>query len=107
MKLIMAIVNNDDANRVQKALATEGFSVTKLATTGGFLMAGNTTFIAGTEDERVEHFFEILRKFSKRRLEKIETINISDGAFIPPTSTEIMVGGATVFVMNIERYEKM
>ena len=107
MKLVMAIVNNDDSNRVQKALASGGFSATKLATTGGFLMSGNTTFIIGTEDERVTALIDILRIHSKRRYERLETVNVSDGSFIAPTSTEIMVGGATVFVMNVERFEKI
>ncbi len=50
MKLILAIVSNDDSGAVSSALTREGYSVTKLATTGGFLMAGNTTFIAGVDD---------------------------------------------------------
>ena len=107
MKLVMAVVNNDDSNRVQKALAIGGFSATKLATTGGFLMSGNTTFIIGTEDERVSSLIEILREHSKKRFERIETVNVSDGAFVAPVSSEIMVGGATVFVMNVERFEKI
>ena len=45
MKLIFAIVNKDDSGSVSSALTRAGFSVTKLATTGGFLMAGNTTFL--------------------------------------------------------------
>ena len=53
MKLIFAIVNKDDSGSVSSALTRAGFSVTKLATTGGFLMAGNTTFLVGTDDSRV------------------------------------------------------
>ena len=107
MKLVMAIVNNDDANRVQKALANGGFFATKLATTGGFLMAGNTTFIIGAEDEKIEAILEILRQHSKRRYERLETINVSDGSFSAPAATEVMVGGATVFVLDVERFEKI
>ena len=54
MKLIIAIVSNDDANKVQSELTKNGFSITKLATTGGFLMSGNTTLICGTQDEKVD-----------------------------------------------------
>ena len=50
MKLILAIVNNDDSAIAASALTKEGFFVTKLSTTGGFLMVGNTTFLIGTED---------------------------------------------------------
>ena len=51
MKLIFAIVNNDDAGAVSASLTKEGYQITKLATTGGFLLSGNTTFICGTEDD--------------------------------------------------------
>ena len=55
MKLVLAIVSKDDSSMVSSALTQEGFSVTKLATTGGFLMAGNTTFISGVEDDQEGH----------------------------------------------------
>ena len=51
MKLILAIVNNEDSAIAASALTKEGFLVTKLSTTGGFLMVGNTTFLIGTEEE--------------------------------------------------------
>ena len=51
MKLILAIVSNDDSSKVSSALTKNHFSVTKLATTGGFLLSGNTTFLIGTQDE--------------------------------------------------------
>ena len=67
MKLVLAIVSKDDSSMVSSALTQEGFSVTKLATTGGFLMAGNTTFISGVEDDQVEKVIDIIRKQSSRR----------------------------------------
>ena len=54
MKLIFAIVSNDDSSKVSKELTKNRFSVTRLATTGGFLMAGHTTFLIGTEDDKVD-----------------------------------------------------
>ena len=54
MKLIIAIVNNDDSAVVASALTKENFTVPKLSTTGGFLMVGTTTLLIGTEDERVD-----------------------------------------------------
>ena len=53
MKLVIAIVQDKDSNRLSNALVREGFRATKLASTGGFLRAGNTTFMIGIEDERV------------------------------------------------------
>ena len=52
MKLIVAIVQDEDAGRLVSALMDKGFGVTKLATTGGFLRAGNTTLISGVEDDK-------------------------------------------------------
>ncbi|MBQ5756282.1 MAG: cyclic-di-AMP receptor, partial [Erysipelotrichaceae bacterium] len=69
MKLIMAIVSNDDASSVISSLNAERYQVTRLATTGGFLRAGNTTIIAGTEDEKVDYCIELIGKESKRRTE--------------------------------------
>ena len=52
MKLIYAIINSDDAQRVQTKLTKQGYTVTKLASTGGFLKVGNTTFLIGVEEAR-------------------------------------------------------
>ncbi|MFR5865284.1 MAG: cyclic-di-AMP receptor [Acutalibacteraceae bacterium] len=61
-KLVLAIINNDDSTIAASALNAEGFFVTKLSTTGGFLMVGNTTLLIGTEDGRVERIKEILSR---------------------------------------------
>lgn len=71
MKLIFAIVNKDDSNVVSSALTRGGFSVTKLATTGGFLQAGNTTFLVGTDDTRVDEVLSIIEKHSKKRTQMV------------------------------------
>ena len=68
MKLIIAIVNNDDAHFVNTGLTSEGFHITKVSSTGGFLLNGNSTFFIGTEDDRVERALEIIRVHSKKRV---------------------------------------
>ena len=67
MKLILAIVNNDDSAKASSALTEAGFSVTRLSTTGGFLMVGNTTFLIGTDDEAAPKAIEILREHCTTR----------------------------------------
>jgi len=106
MKLVLAIVNKDDSSTVSSALTKEGFSVTKLATTGGFLMSGNTTFLVGVDDNRVDEVLSVVEKHSKKRSQMIPgtVYGNTDFASIP---VEVDVGGATVFVLNIERYERM
>ena len=62
MKLIVAIVQDEDAGRLVSALMDKGFGVTKLATTGGFLRAGNTTLISGVEDEKLDAALAVIEK---------------------------------------------
>lgn len=107
MKLIIAIVNHDDANAVTRALTQAGFSSTKLSTTGGFLMAGNMTLLIGTEDERVDDCIKVISRCCKQRTEIVPgTASIGVG-LETAMPIEVTVGGATIFVTNVERFEKL
>ena len=77
MKLILAIVNNEDSALASAALTEAGFTVTRLSTTGGFLMVGNTTFLIGTEDEDTERAIDILKKHCKKKINVLSYIMIS------------------------------
>ncbi len=105
MKLVFAIVNKDDSNMVASALIRAGFPTTKLATTGGFLKAGNTTFLLGLEDDRVDEALEVVKKYSKKRTQMVSS-NIYGGSEYTTFPEEVTVGGATVFVTDVNRYEK-
>ena len=107
MKLILAIINHDDANTVTQALTKKGFSSTKLATTGGFLMAGNTTFISGVEDDQVDKVIEIIRKQSSRRTQIVPSTSTMDVGMYSSFPVEVTVGGSTIFVLNVDRFEKV
>ncbi len=107
MKLILAIVGKDDANIVMDALTEQKFQVTKLATTGGFLRAGNTTLLTGVEDGKVSKVIDIISQYSSKRT------HIMSGAMpmdldvnISPTF-EVTTGGATIFVLDVDQYEKV
>ena len=107
MKLITAIVNKEDAKQVCNHLIQEGFSVTRLSTTGGFLMAGNMTLMIGTEGERVDDCIACISKCCKQRTEIVPgaaSIGLGLESAMP---IEVTVGGATVFVTNVERFEKL
>ncbi len=106
MKLVLAIVNNDDSSAVSANLMKNGFSVTKLATTGGFLKAGNTTFLCGVEDDRVDEVTEIIRKQSKRRTQMVPTTTFYDAGMYAAYPVEVTVGGATIFVLNVDHFER-
>ena len=67
MKLIIAIINHDDAKAVTQALTKNGFSSTKLATTGGFLMSGNATILVGVDEEKVSEAIAVIKEKSHSR----------------------------------------
>lgn len=107
MKLIIAIVNNDDSHEVHRELTKSGYYLTKLATTGGFLQKGNTTFLIGTEDDLVEKALSIIQENSKKRMEKAPIASFSDlGSFSTVQMIDVQVGGATVFVVDVDQFQK-
>ena len=67
MKLVFAIVNSDDASTVSNELTKKGYIVTKLSTKGGFLKVGNTTFLIGVEEEKVDDVIDTIRAYSSKR----------------------------------------
>lgn len=109
MKLVFAIVSNDDGNVVMRELNNEGFSVTKMASTGGFLRKGNTTLLVGTEEEKVDDAIKVISKFSAKRKQIVFTPEpyISGAVGYSSLPAEVEVGGATIFVVDVERFEKI
>lgn len=104
MKLVLSIVNNDDAAEVSAALTEGGFQVTRLATTGGFLKKGNTTFMTGTDDEKVDTVIDIISKKSSKRHQLLpSTLNL-DMNLHSSLPYEVSIGGATIFVMDVESF---
>ena len=106
-KLIIAIVSNEDSTAASRALTKGGFSVTRLATTGGFLMAGNMTLLICTDDERVDECIGIISNCCKQRTEIVPgtaTMGLGIESAMP---MQVTVGGATIMVTNVERFEKL
>jgi uncharacterized protein YaaQ len=107
MKLVIAIVQDKDSSRLSNALIKEGFRATKLASTGGFLRAGNTTFMIGIEDDRVQEVMQVIKANCKIREQLVTPVSPMGGttdSYIP-FPVEVQVGGAAVFVMPVERFE--
>ena len=107
MKLVLAIVANDDASSVTSSLNNENFTVTRLATTGGFLKAGNTTIIVGVEASEVDRCLEILERESEKRTEVVPSSASYDMGRFASFPIEVQVGGATVFVIDVEQFHKL
>ena len=107
MKLIFAIVGSDDSHAVSTALTRSGYSVTKLATTGGFLRAGNTTFLIGVEDEKVDTVIDIISTYSRQRTQTMPDPSVYGMGMYANYPVEIKIGGATVFVVDVEKFIKL
>lgn len=107
MKLIIAIVSNDDSHACSNALTKENFSVTKLSTTGGFLKMGNTTLLVGTDDDQVNTCIDIIKEQSKQRTEMVPSTAAYDIGRFATFPVEVTVGGATIFVVDVEQFIKV
>ena len=107
MKMIIAIVSAEDAHRVSKHLTSHGFSATRLATTGGFLATGNTTFLIGGEEEKLDEALNVIRNHSETRTRFVPVTGVTPHSAYSPAPIEVTVGGATVFVLDVEQFIKM
>jgi uncharacterized protein YaaQ len=107
MKLIIAIVSNDDSHSLSNALTKENFSVTKLSTTGGFLKIGNSTLLIGTQDDLVQKCIDIIKEESKQRTEMVPSTASYDIGRFASFPVEVNVGGATIFVVDVEQFIKV
>ena len=106
MKLITAVISKKDSDEVCQALAEGGFYFTKMSTSGGFLSAGNTTLLIGTEADKVKTAVGIIRSHCSKRVENVtSTMQLASRAV--SNLSEVVVGGATVFVTEVEEFEKM
>lgn len=108
MKLIMSIVNTDDARDLVEALLREGYRATTISTTGGFLREGNSTVLSGVEDDQVAAVLDIIRENCHTRIQYVNPLPpaIEPGELYMPTPMEVEVGGATVFIFNVDRFER-
>ena len=106
MKLITAVISKKDSDTVCQALTEGGFYFTKMVSSGGFLRSGNTTVLIGTEDGKVKSAISIIREHCSRRTENVST-PIASATAAPGGMSQVVVGGATVFVTPVEEFEKM
>ena len=106
MKMILAIVQADDAGKIMKGLVEAGHRVTRVATEGGWLKRENVTLLLGVDDEKVEDVVAVLKKTGRKRTAYISVPREVPGA-LNAQVIDVEVGGATVFVMNVERFEHM
>lgn len=109
MKLIISIVQDDDALDLVEDLTEKGYGVTKLATTGGFLKSGNTTLLTGVNAEKVDEVIEVIKSRCKTREEVISAMPpvIGVSGNMMPYPVYIKAGGATIFVVDVDKFIKV
>ena len=109
MKLVIAVVQQEDAAQTVQALSGAGISVTRFNSSGGFLQQGNATLLIGVDEERVEQVVTLIRENCRERNRYLTPMPpmVEPGEFFMPYPVEVQVGGATVFVLNVESFEKL
>jgi len=108
MKLIVAIVHADDASSLVKALAAGGYGVTHVKSAGGFLRRQNAMVFVGVPVRDVDRVLDVVRDHCHARTEAVSPLPpiIEPGEIYMPFPMEVEVGGATIFVLDVERFEK-
>jgi uncharacterized protein YaaQ len=109
MKLVFAIVHNDDAGKLTDALRDNNYQFTLISTTGGFLREGNSTILIGVDLDKLEDVLTLIRSNCVTRSQFVNPMPpvMEPGELYLAQPVEVQVGGATVFVVHVERFEKL
>jgi uncharacterized protein YaaQ len=103
MKLIAAIVQDRDADRLLNALMETGFRATKIHTTGGFLRGSSNLILIGVEPEKVDQAIDVIRGHCRSRT---QLVHPNDAPYLA-APLEVRIGGAIIFVWELETYERL
>lgn len=106
MKMVIAIVQDDDSLDLIDTLTDKNFRVTKLATTGGFLKSGNTTLLIGVEKEKIDEVMGLIKDVCEKRTEVVASPSPLTGTpgLYMQYPIEVEVGGATIFVIDVDQF---
>ena len=106
-KLLVVIAANDDADSLIQKLVQRGYPATKVSSTGGFLRRGNATILSGVDADDVENVLAIIRAECRARTEFLpaQALPFPESIY-PAEPVQVRVGGAIVFVVPVERFEK-
>jgi len=109
MKLVIAVVHEKDQRHIQDSLLEHGVQFTNVASTGGFLREGNVTLMIGVEPEQVDEVVEVVRESCQTREQYVNVMppTMEPVGTVIPSPVKVMVGGAIIFVVDVERFEKV
>jgi uncharacterized protein YaaQ len=107
-KLLIVITTDADGDTLIQKLVERGYPATKVSSTGGFLRRGNATVLSGVDAEDVENVLAVIRNECKPRTEFVpaQALPFPESIY-PAEPVEVRTGGAIVFVVPVERFEKM
>jgi uncharacterized protein YaaQ len=108
LKLVVAVVHNRDKGRVVEDLIRNGFKFTIIGSTGGFLKEGNTTFLVGTDEEQKETLLRLVQQYCQMREQMVNVLppDATPVGPLVPNPIKVPVGGAIVFVLDVEQFER-
>jgi uncharacterized protein YaaQ len=109
MKLVIAVVHSDDAGTLVDALTEKEYRVTRLQSQGGFLKQSNASVMVGVDDAKVDEVLGIIKETCHARTQYINPTPpiMEPGEFYMPYPVEVQLGGATVFVLPVERLQRL
>ncbi|MCD7928500.1 MAG: cyclic-di-AMP receptor [Oscillospiraceae bacterium] len=107
MKLVIAIVNQEDVTPVVQALNQGGYASTQMSSRGSYLVSRNTTFLIGVDEERVEDVKQRIVQSVRRRERQMPQMPREHYGYPADDREQITVGGATIFVVDVEQFERV
>ena len=109
MQLVLAIVHSDDAPGLLDSLTKKQFRATRINTAGGFLKESNATILLGVENQQVDEVLSIIQNNCQTRTQYINPLPpvMEPGEFYMPYPVEVQIGGATVFVLDVEQSSRL
>ena len=107
-KLLVIIVSDSDADRLLQILIGRGYPATKVGSTGGFLRRGNTTIFSGVDAEEVNDVIAAIQEVCYAHTEyvPVQSLPFVGEGNVVLDPMEVRVGGAVIFVLNVERFVK-
>lgn len=108
LKLVIIIANDADAEKLTRKLVEQGYPATKVSSTGGFLKKGNATILSGVEASEVDSIIAMVRAecYARQEYVPVQTLPFFGEGSVMQEPIEVRTGGAIVFVLDVERFEK-
>jgi uncharacterized protein YaaQ len=109
VKLLIAVIQRQDEGGLVKALTNHRIGVTRIGSQGGFLREGNVTLFIVIDDTRLDEVLALIRTHCYTRTKFVAPLPpiAESGEFYPSTPIEVQVGGASVFVVNVESQARL